>query len=771
MKRIGKGFLLFLISFLLGFTFFLLTSFFLSLPKAEGKKSFKSLLSEVRVITDSWGIPHIYAQNEKDLFFACGYVHAQERMWQMELSRRAGFGRLSEIFGELALPRDLFLRNLGLKEAAEKDYELLSERLRELLFSYSQGVNAWLDSRRLNWPPEFLLLRYHPEPWQLNDSLVIKEIMAVMLSFEYQNEFMRAKIFQRVGSKKALEILEKGIMPPSFEIQEGYLNSKLIFPGGAGSNNWVLSGRLTQSGKPLLANDPHLELQLPSIWFEIHLHCPTLNVYGMSLPGVPLVIIGHNDSIAWGMTYSTIDAQDLYIEELDPEEMRYRSGEEWRPLRKLKEEVWVRGEKQPRTIEISWTERGPLISPLLIETKMPISLRWTIYEGGRTLESIYSLNKAKTWDEFVQAMKLYDAPSQNFIYADKEGNIGYYLGGKVPLRKVESALFPFPGWLEEGSWQGFLREEDKPIIFNPPQGYIVTANNKISADDYPHYLGVDWDYPFRAKRIEQLILRREKHNLESMAEIQNDVFSPKAELFLPLLKEAQGKGERGEETLNLFKDWDLKMDSFSAAALYEVFMDFLHREVFEDELGEDYKFFDLFFKRKEAGLLRIINNPSSSWFDNRGTSRIETLTDAVETSMKKALEWLKNRYGDSKNWNWMKMHQIHFRHVLGEKPFFGFFNRGPFPLDGDAFTVRASYSKEVFRTTHGSSCRIIIDLSDFDNSRSVLASGQSGHFLSSNYDDQILPWIKGEYHPMLFSRKKIEENSRQELILRPRKKD
>lgn len=767
MKKALLIFSLSLICLVLGVFLFLIVYSYKSVPPIKGEVSAEGLNAEVKIVRDPWGIPHVFAQNERDLFFAWGYVHAQDRLWQMDFHRRVGFGRLSEVFGKEVLTKDKIIRNFGLKKAVLEDYKQLSAELRDLLHAYARGVNAWLDSRKFNWPPEFLLLRYRPEPWRLLDSLIIKEVMALFMCLEYQHEVFRAKLIESFGAQKALQVLEKEVLAPAHEIGELSLSELLSLPGAPGSNDWVLAGDRTESKKPLLANDPHLGISLPSIFYEIHLSCPTLDVIGVSIPGIPVVIIGHNDTIAWGLTYSTADAQDLYIEKLNASKDMYFDRGEWKFLLREEQKVRVRGKKTPETMEVLWTERGPLISPLIIESQKPISLNWTIYEGGRTFESFYRLNKAQDWDEFKAAVSLFDAPSHNIIYADKHGNIGYHLCGRIPLRPPRAALFPYPGWVEDGQWQGFLEEEKKPSLFNPSDGFIVTANNKVIPDEFPHYVSIDWDAPFRAERISELILEEESHTIESQKKIQNDILSRKAELIFPLLEGMEGESGVIEKAVRHLRGWDREMSSSEGAALFGVFMNILHEEIFQDELGEDFKRFDLLFRRKKAGLLRILSNPRSPWFDNIKTSAVETREDIIKASLEKSYQWLEMAYGSPENWNWMELYSITFQHVLGRSPFLRFFNHGPYAVDGRYFTVKASYSPDYYRVTFGPAYRQIIDLSDFGNSVSVITSGESGHFLSRFYDDQIPLWLEEQYHPMLFNSEEIEARAEGYFMLKP----
>ncbi len=753
---------------ILGFLLFFPCYFFFSKPKYKGKISLPGLKGEVETITDIWGVPHIYATNEKDLFYVCGYIHARERMWQMDLTRRTGYGRLSELFGESLLERDKYMRVMGLRDASLRDYEKIPSEVKEILIAYSRGVNAWLDSRGWKWPPEFSLLRYRPEPWNPLDSLIIKQVMAVLLSTDYPSEVIRSNLIYRVGQDRALQILEEGIKAPSFEIQKASLSRLLDMAYPQQSNNWVLSGERTVSGKPLLANDPHLEINLPPVWYEMHLHCPSLNVIGVTIPGLPWVIIGHNDSIAWGVTNSAVDAQDLYIEKFNETQDMYWEKDGWRSLIKREEAIQVKGRKEPVSLEILWTLRGPVISPHIIESENPISLKWTAHEGGRLVEACHLLNKAQNWDDFKAALRLFDAPSQNFGYADVHNNIGYYLGGKIPLRAEEAALFPFPSWRGGGGWQGFLEENQKPNLYNPEEGMVVTANQKIVPEDFPFYVSVDWDAPFRADRIRERLLQMEKHSVTSLQSIQEDIYSKKAELIFPFIKELTGVTGKLKQAVDILQNWDLLMASGNGPALYAAFMNFLPEEIFRDELGEDFRGFDFFFRRKTAGTLRILSDPGSFWFDNKETPEIEKREDVIKSALLRAynhLDWL---YGSPENWDWSEMNAIRYQHPLGRAFLLRFFNLHSYPSSGDAFTVKVNY-RTPHKTTWSASYRQIIDLSVWDNSLCVITSGQSGHFMSRFYDNQAPLWQEGKYHPMVFSREAVEKKSAGTLILKPPK--
>ena len=769
MKSFLKKFTLIILLVILGFLLFFPAYFFLSKPKYRGKISIPGLNEEVEVITDTWGVPHIYAETEKDLFIACGYIHANERMWQMDLSRRSGHGRLSELFGEALLERDKYVRVVGLKEAALRDYALLSTEEKDMLASYCKGVNAWLDSRKWKWPPEFSVLRYRPEPWSPLDSLIIKQVMAMLLCADFPSEAVRSNLIYRMGQERALQVLEEGIKAPSFETEKISLSKlvDLVYPQQ--SNNWILSGDRTVSGKPLLANDPHLEINLPPLWYEMHLHCPSRNVIGVTIPGLPWVIVGHNENIAWGLSNSSVDAQDLYVEKFNETQDKYWEQDRWVPLVRKEEIIRIKGRKKPEKLEVMWTVRGPVISPHIVESQNPISLKWTIHQGDRVFRAGYLLNKAKNWDDFAEALRLFDSPSQNFGYADKNNNIGYYLGGKIPLRAEEAALFPFPNWREGGEWQGYLEEDQKPNLYNPEEGLIVTANQNILPADYPFYISFDWDAPFRADRIKELLLQKEKHSVSSLQSIQGDIHSKKGELFFPLIRNITGAQERLRKALEILRQWDLQMDAGNAPALYATFMRFLPEEIFQDELEDDFRSFDFFFRRKMAGTLRILSDPDSFWFDNKDTPDTEKREDVIKSALLRAynrLDWL---YGSPESWDWSRMNAIRYQHPLGRVFLFRFFNLGSRPSCGDAFTVKVNYLT-AHKTSWSASYRQIIDLSDWDKSVCVISSGQSGHFMSRFYDNQVPFWIEGEYHPMIFSRDAVEKNASATLSLKPPKR-
>lgn len=751
--RFIKLILVIIFFIILGAFIFIYFTFRLSLPPRKETVHVPGLQSGVTIVWDRWGIPHLKADNEHDLFLATGYIQTRERLWQMDLIRRLAHGRLAEIIGQPGVQFDIRSRALGFSTCIEKDYQKLSGEMKELLAAYAQGVNAYMDSLKWNWPPEFIVLRYRPERWRIEDTLGVKHVLAMGLAADLNSEIQRLNIVKLTG-QRGLEIVEPGIdFLPDPEVRLDCLNLSWMDRGPVmGSNNWVISGQLTETGMPFLANDPHLSISVPPIWMEISLECPDFMVSGMTVPGVPIVVIGHNQYIAWGVTNSYLDVQDIYVEQVNPENESYLRNGKWKPLNFRQEEVRIRGRKEPQVMKIAWTEEGPIISPFLLNSEIPVSLRWTLYEGDNTVAGLYLINKARNWEEFCQGARLFENPSQNFVYADVAGNIGYYLAGKIPVRKKESAVYPYPGWREDSLWGGCLREEEKPNQFNPPSGFIVTANNKISPDGYDHYLGYDWLSADRKQRIEELITARPRHSVESLIAIQNDVYSRRAERVRMVLSQIRLSNPAAEEARKLIIQWSGQVREGLAPAIFEVFWDRLQELTFGDDFGSYYHQIAGYFRAKEAGLERILDKPDSIWFDLRETPKMETREEIIEKALLDALDYLRHKFGrDQERWDWATLHRLSYTHLLGQKWFLGFFNCGQYPMIGDATTVRASFSNGSWETSGGASCRLIVDLSDLDKSLAVITSGESGHFLSPHYRDQISLYLNSLYHPWVFS--------------------
>ena len=770
-----------------------------SFPTINGTIRVPGLQSEVRIYRDRWGVPNIYADNLHDLFFAQGYVHAQDRLWQMEFNRRVGSGTLSEVLGEATLEDDKFLRTIGLRRAAEKDWESLDENTRAALQAYADGVNAFIESHKDRLPLEFVILGatqvpgYIPAPWTPVDSLAWGKVMCWDLGANWRDELKWARFIQELGEETTRELMpaypEAGpfIIPPEAKDYRD-LGITDLFPDehlarilgndgeGLGSNNWVVDGTMTASGKPLLANDPHLSLQTPSIWYEIGLHAPGFDVVGASFPGTPAVIIGHNERITWGVTNVGPDVQDLYLEKVNPDnpyQVEYMG--QWEDVKVVDEEIRVAGQDKPISLEVRITRHGPIINDVVEGLAQPTAFRWTALEGQQLFRAVLLIDQADNWQEFRDALRYWDAPSQNFVYADVEGNIGYQMPGHIPIRAQGQGLVPVPGWTGEYEWTGYIPFDELPSVFNPPTHFVVTANNEVVPDDYPYFIAYGWAAPYRAQRITELLSAANPGSLtvDDMRDVQADVYSISAEKLMPYLVALEPEGWLQERVMrDLLRPWDYYLSADSAAAsVFEVFYWKLVEHTFQDELGELYPTYLEMGNYHRLLLERLVEEPDNHWWDDVSTDARETRDDIYRAAFADALEYLGRHYGDLHTlWRWDKMHSAHFDHPLGAvKPLDRIFNVSGVPVGGDNFTVNpGSFKyKDPFSVDKGPSYRQIVDLSDWNNSRSMHTTGQSGQPFHKHFSDMIESWRKVEHHPMLFDRAQIEQNREGLLVLVP----
>jgi penicillin G amidase len=767
-------------------------------PQVNGTISVAGLTAPVEVIRDEWGVPHIYAENEADLFFANGYVHAQDRLWQMEFNRRIASGTLSQALGEATLSTDLYLRTVGLRRAAEKDWALVDDETRAILEAYAGGVNAYIDTHRGRLPLEFTILGVDPAPWTPVDTLAWGKVMAQTLSGNYKAELLRARLIAGLGAEAAGQLMpaypEDGpfIVPPE---AGGYawlrgkdIPSPLADLGLGigqshvdwGSNNWVIHGSRTETGMPLLANDMHLGLDMPAIWYEIGLHGGRFDSVGYSFPAVPMIIVGHNTRVAWAVTNLPADVQDLYIERLDDPEnpTRYEFQGEWHDLEIVHEVLEVK-DAEPVPLEVWITGHGPIINDVVggLEGGEPLALRWTALDGTRLFRAVLSLNVASNWDEFREALRYWDVPSQNFMYADVEGNIGYQSPGLIPMR-VPGHLgsVPVPGWTGEYEWQGYIPFEELPRAFNPPAGYLVSANNKVVSDEYPYHLTSDWSAPYRARRITDLLAADNQVTLEDIRTIHGQTYSLPAEALRAYLLEAEAGSDLASQALDLVREWDVYLEcDCPGAAVYEVWYWFLVQNTFGDELGEDLMDVYLGASNNHTQLLiELLADGGSPWFDDIGTGGVEAWDNIVAQSLEDAVGWLSEHHGqDPQGWEWGQLHTKTFVHQpLGQSGIGlleDLFNSDTFPAPGDNFTVNAaSFSyRDPFTMDEGVSQRYVADPSDWDNSRSTHTTGQSGQIFHKHREDFIPLWRNVEYHPMLFSREAVQSAAEATLTLTP----
>ncbi|MGB0383431.1 MAG: penicillin acylase family protein [Ardenticatenaceae bacterium] len=760
-----------------------------SLPMTSGTVRLSGLDGPVEIVRDGNGVPHIFATTDHDAFFGQGYVHAQDRMWQLDFQRRVGAGRLSEVLGDSTLETDKFLRTLGTYRAAEAAWSALSRDAQEMLQAYAAGVNAWIDERH-PLPPEYLILGVEPEPWIVYDSLVWSKMMAWDLGGNYDVELLRVRLAQAIGAERAAELMpgypEDGTtILASHQIQAATADTLLALDrdlqanlqlGGldVGSNNWVIAGSRTESGDPLLANDPHLGARIPSIWYLIELKGDTLHVTGASLPGVPLVPTGHNEDIAWGVTNFNPDVQDLYMERINPENPnQYEVDEEWVDMTIVEEAIYVKGQEEPILWAARSTRHGPLISDVTSRAPMAVALRWTALEpGDTTLQSFMKVNYATNWDQFTEAMKDYVAPSQNFVYADQEGNIGYFGPGHIPIRAKGDGTIPVPGWDSKYKWRGWIPFEELPQAYNPEAGFIATANNRVVSDDYPYFLSSDWAPPYRAERIVELIEEMssngQKISLEDMIRIQADQRSAQARELLPLLLELEPTDQRQTEALEYLQAWDGESSADSiSTTIYQAWFMHLGRTVFEDDLKGDL--YDRFANRRhETFLINIMREANNPWCDNVLTTDSESCANIAEEALDRALDDLTERLGDDMQaWQWGELHRTQYPHspfseVDMLKPFF----HREIANGGDGYTVNVAplrYS-DAYLQYHVPSYRHIADPSNWNNSLFMHTTGQSGHLLSDHYDDLIERHQAVEYLPMTFGRENVTGDV---LVLQP----
>lgn len=787
-----------------------------SLPQTSGVRSVAGLRQPVDVLRDRYGVPHIYASCEDDLFFAQGYVHAQDRLWQMELHRRIGFGRLAEIFGKAGYELDCWLRTLGFEEAARRDLELLDDEARRSLAAYYRGVNAFVESHRRRLPIEFRLLRFQPEPFSPMDAVVWGKVMSWGLCGNWDSELVRAALIAKVGPERAAELHweyppENPLILPG-QSWIGWLErirselasaaGRLPLPGvAATSNNWVVDGALSASGKPLLASDPHLGLTLPAIWYENHLCCPEAEAAGVSIPGIPSILIGHNARIAWGVTAALVDVQDLYLERFHPEDPTlYEYCGQWEKVRVRREWIKVRGEAQPRPLDVAVTRHGPLITQLVPDALKPdgrhgLAVRWIGQEPGHSANALRPLNRAANWDEFNHALDLWDAPAQNFVYADVDGHIGYRLAGKVPIRAQGIGLVPVPGWTGECEWTGFVAAAEMPRAFDPSEHFLATANNAVAGKEYPHFLTTEALNGYRARRIREALQARGGWRVKDFQELQTDLFSRPAlefaEFIASVAVELKGHAllstsPAARAAVDLLAGWDGVLAAQSrAAAVYQTVLHFAMRGLFTPWLGELTEHylgvgFHTGFSAVVLGFmdhtplvaLRMLRNDEKHWFRDAGGKPLGRI-DILAKAFCEAAAYLARRLGpDPGKWEWGRIHQCLFGHPLGAKRILArLFNRGPFPQGGDSNTIaQASFVPRLpIPPTGGfsASWRQVIDLSDWDRSVCVLAGGQSGQPASKNYADQIKLWRSGECRPMWWSREKVEAAAVRRLRLVP----
>ncbi|MGB7093565.1 MAG: penicillin acylase family protein, partial [Anaerolineales bacterium] len=753
-----------------------------SFPQTEGEIQVPGLDTPVEVYRDSYGVPHIYASSAHDLFFTQGYVHAQDRFWQMDFWRHIGSGRLSEMFGDSLLENDQILRTLGFARVAQVELESLDPTSMSILESYSAGVNAYLDQHQgADLSLEYLVLKminadYQPEPWQPLHSMTWAKVMAWDLGGNMDDEIEKALLLGALTPEQVADLVppypeDKPVIVPGFqanadlaaeqdaaETQVEYLsNLSLIVKDklenldqvlgprgiGIGSNSWAISGSRTATGMPLLANDPHLGAQIPAIWYEVGLHCTQrgeacpYQVTGFSFAGVPGVVIGHNENIAWGFTNVGPDVQDLYIEKINPENPnQYEVNGQWVDMDLVSETIRLAGGEE-QDLTVRYTRHGPIISDtayleedfsaaagLELPANYALALRWTALEPNHIFRAIWRFNRAANWDEFREDTRDFAAPAQNLIYADVQGNIGYQMPGNIPIRAKGDGSLPVPGWTDEYEWTGYIPFEEQPFSFNPPEGYIVTANNAVVEADYPYLIATVFAHGYRAQRIVDMI-EEAPGEIDSayIQEMQGDNKDLNAETLVPILLQIP-VGIENEDYRQLLVDWDYQADMESnAAALFEVFWKNLLELTFLDELpegaspGGGSRWFEVF--------ANLVEQPDDPWWDIPTTTPVENRDFIFNMAFSAAVNELKDLLGqDAERWTWGDLHTLNLVNAsLGDSGFVvidSLFNRGGYRTSGGSAIVNATgwdaSKEEPYVVGSLPSMRMILDLSELSNS-------------------------------------------------------
>jgi penicillin amidase len=805
-----------------------------SLPVVDGTVRVTGLSAPIDIIRDTDDIPHIYAGGKLDALFGLGYVHAQDRLWQMEFQRRIGFGRLSEILGPAALPQDTFLRIVGFGRAARSAWARLPVSTRQEIDAYVAGINAFLDGHHGSaLPPEFTLLRFEPEHWEGADVVVWQKMMAWDLSGNYSFELLRHDIAARVGAAGLAELMPRyardglsitpdgpialedsrgtraaaGDSPPrsgsirtssstgpvpwisnfAAALSQGNASVRDVLFGNPrtealGSNNWVVDGTLTRSGKPLLANDPHLTARTPSIWYLAHLSGGDYDTIGATIPGTPAIVLGRNRFIAWGATNLAGDVQDLYREQLDASERSARFEERLEPLQFIPETIRVKG-RAPVQVFARVSRHGPLISDAInavneasparkeLPPLEPLALRWTALDPeDTTIAAMMRMSDARNWGDFTAALRQFVVPSQNFVYADVDGHIGYYAPGRFPIRAAGDGTEPVEGWTGTNEWTGWVPFEELPHAFDPPSHLIVTANNRPVSASYPHHLGAEWTEPFRARRILERLRAQPLFTPDDFANIQADTLSLHARELLPvLLEQVTPLRNADAEAIRILRRWndDARADS-AAAAIFQAWFLHLVPALVEDDLGtavtENYAGRYSFVSRF---LLRLVTQRGAAsgrdWCDDRRTSAIETCQETVSAALDAGVADLERQLkGNMERWRWDSVHRAVFPHqgfdsVALLRPLFS--RSAPASGDWSTVDVGAVAADHVYEQRAVAGYREIIDLSTANESRFADALGQSGHFLSTHYDDGLADWRAVRHKRMRMDRAEVERDA------------
>ncbi len=753
------------------------------LARIDGTLDVPGLKAPVEVLRDEWGVPHIYAKNQDDLFFAQGFVVAQDRLFQMDMWRRVGVGETAEVLGRERLEGDRFARLLLYRGDMEAEWASYSPDAKQIAAAFTAGINACIAQAGDKLPIEFQVLGFKPKPWRPED--ILGRMSGIIMIRNFPQEISRAQLIAAVGLEKA-RLIAPTDPPREFApvkeldlngidqaVLAGYKTATAPFKfrlDADGSNDWVVDGTLSASGKPLLANDPHRALSLPALRYLVHLHAPGWDVIGSGEPGLPGVAIGHNDRFAWGFTIVGTDQADFYIEETHPDDpTRYKVEDRWEPMKVIKEKIRIRGEKDPVEVELRFTRHGPVLHQDAARHRA-YALRWIGAEpGGAAYLGCLALDRARNWREFVTACKAWKLPAENIVYADVDGDIGWIAAGLTPVRKGWDGLLPVPGVGGQYEWQRFLAMEELPQNHNPPSHLVATANHNILPAGYRHEISYEWSPPFRFMRVQKELEAKKRFTLDDFKRLQHDNTSLPGQALVRVLKTVDLQEPALKPYVELLANWDgVLSQEARSGPLYAAWLQELLQEFWAAQAPKEL----LDYARSARGLeilLAALEKPEQVWF---GPKPVETRNELMKKTLAAAVKKVQQPLGeDSRKWSWGRLHQATFSHPLADlgPEYAKAFNLGPAPRSGDAQTPNNTRHDEKFQQVHGASYRHLFDLADWDRGLATSVPGQSGQPGSPHYADLLPLWEKEEYFPLLFSRAKVEKHTWHRLVLRPGK--
>jgi penicillin G amidase len=741
------------------------------LPQTEGTISFDRLTEPVEIARDRWGVPHVSAQNREDLWFGQGFCHGQDRLWQMDFYRRITAGRLAEIAGEEGLAVDRLMRTLGLHRVAEREEEDLDPDLRAELDAFCAGVNAAAASAAAR-PFEMQLLRLDFEPWRPADMLAIGKLLAFGLSTNWERELLRSDMLRELGPELTARIDPPYPQANPTVMQQSWSGDGLalveqidrikrslgLAVEASGSNNWAVAGKLSATGGPLIAGDPHLPPSMPGIWYQVELRQGERFARGASLPGIPGIQMGQSNDVCWTFTNVMADVQDLYVEQLDGD--RYLFEDDWRELKIVEEEIAVKGRAQPDRLRVRFTHHGPIVNEFLgADRDEPLSLAWTALEEPAISRAYLEAHDVSSGPELVEVLAQHTAPVSNLVWADRHGSIGYKLVGRLPLRRGSCPDLPKPGWSGEFEWEGRVPYEELPELTDPDSGYLVTANNRIVGDDYPHHITSEYLDGFRARRIEELLRAEPEHDLDSFERMQRDVRSLPGLECARRLGRAQPKSQRETLAIERLRSWDGWMNPDSVpATIYQAFMLRLAREFTRSAIG-DRDVSERWLDRADNGFTAHVTSPwrwqshlLALWEEGDDELIGRPWEDLVLDALRGALDDLSDRFGpEPQGWQWGRVHEMEFPHALGAaNPLLRRLLNRRLRTGGAQETVsQIAYDpNDPYRAVWAPSWRMVADPLDPERSRWQMFTGQSGHPASRHYDDLQPDWLEGRTQSM-----------------------